>query len=200
MAYVKGRKQAALSGRAVARLCLSALFAAFIASGAYIAIPLPITPVPVTVQNLFALLAGLVLGPLYGTGAVALYLLAGAIGAPVFAGGVGGFVHFLAPSGGYLWGYVLCACTAGVIAKTPAPGVNTAYRRASLVRIALAALAGMAVVYLPGLLWLKKAAGGSWPETLAWGLFPFIVGDVLKMALAFLIAPRLRRAAVRVLS
>jgi biotin transport system substrate-specific component len=198
MEHVPVRKKAALSGRAVVRLCLAALFAAFIAAGAYIAIPLPFTPVPVTVQNFFALLGGLVLGPLHGALAVVLYLLAGAVGAPVFAGAVGGFVHFLAPSGGYLWGYLLCAFTAGLIAHTPAGAVPPAKGFARFFRIACAALCGMAAVYLPGLLWLKKVSGGSWLETFAWGLFPFVAGDLLKTALAVLLAPRLRKAAARV--
>jgi hypothetical protein len=71
---------------------LTALFAALISAGAFIAIPLPVSPVPIAIQNLFAVLAGLVLGPVFGALSVGLYLLAGAIGAPVFAGATGGFV------------------------------------------------------------------------------------------------------------
>jgi biotin transport system substrate-specific component len=214
------------SGAVVLRICLAALFAALIASGAYIAVPLPVTPVPVSVQSLFAVLAGLTLGPVYGAAAVALYLFAGAIGAPVFAGAAGGFVRFLAPSGGYLWGYLLGACTAGLIAGTPklnaVKGIEQAALRAAVpaesgtspslkaglslrdrlrgsVRIVLAALAGTVVIYLPGLLWLKHVSAGSWAETLVWGLTPFITGDLLKLVFAALIAPRLRRAVIRVL-
>ena len=207
-----GARSGARSGTAVIRICLAALFAALIASGAYIAIPLPVTPVPVSVQSLFALLAGLSLGPVYGAGAVALYLFAGAIGAPVFAGAAGGFVRFLSPSGGYLWGYLLCAITAGFIAGvpkatgTPKPVVETAKsggrwgrRVRTSGRVILAAAAGTIAVYLPGLLWLKHVSAGTWPETLGWGLLPFITGDLIKLGIAVLIAPRLRRAVIRVL-
>lgn len=98
------------------RRVLIALGAASTAVGAFIAIPLPFSPVPIVLQNFFILLIALVLGPRMGTASVALYLLLGALGLPVFAGGKGGFAHFFGPTGGYLVGFLLAAWITGVLA------------------------------------------------------------------------------------
>ena len=100
----------------VYRTVLIALGAASIAVGAFIAIPLPLSPVPIVLQNFFILLIALVLGPRMGTASVALYLLLGALGLPVFAGGKGGLAHFFGPTGGYLAGFLLSAWVTGVLA------------------------------------------------------------------------------------
>jgi biotin transport system substrate-specific component len=168
-------------------LVLAALFGALIAAGAFISIPLPFSPVPVVLQNLFSLLAGLALGPVLGAGAAGLYLLAGIIGAPVFAGATGGIARFLGPTGGFLLGYLLSAFTAGLIAGRPRRGAALPRRR-----IVLAVLAGLLVIYLPGLLRLRFAAG-SWGKALAAGFFPFLPGDAVKGIIAVLITPRIRR-------
>jgi len=99
----------------VYRTVLIALGAASTAVGAFIAIPLPFSPVPIVLQNFFILLIALVLGPRMGTASVALYLLVGALGLPVFAGGKGGFAHFFGPTGGYLAGFLLSAWITGVL-------------------------------------------------------------------------------------
>jgi biotin transport system substrate-specific component len=178
-----------LSKRKTLHLTLTALFAALIAAGTFIAIPLPFSPVPIVLQNLFALLAGLILGPLHGAAAVGLYLIAGAAGAPVFAGASGGFVHIIGPTGGFLLGYLLSALTAGFIAGPPRGGVKT-----PLGRIIPAILAGLLVVYVPGVIRLKFALAGPWRQALIVGFVPFIPGDLIKGILAAPIALRLRRA------
>jgi biotin transport system substrate-specific component len=180
--------------KAITGMTLTALFAALTAAGTFIAIPLPFSPVPVVLQNLFALLAGLVLGPALGSAAVGLYLLAGAIGAPVFAGASGGFVRFLGPTGGFLIGYLLAALTAGLIAGRPRPEIKT-----PLWRIILAVLAGFLIIYVPGVIRLKFVIDKPWAAALAAGFTPFIIGDVLKGIAAVLIAPRLRRLAAEYL-
>jgi biotin transport system substrate-specific component len=180
----------AAEGRAARRritdLVLAALFGALIAAGAFIAVPLPFSPVPVVLQNLFSLLAGLTLGPVLGAAAAGLYLLAGIVGAPVFAGATGGIGRFLGPTGGFLAGYLLSAFTAGLIAGRPGRG---ALPRG---RIILAVLAGLLIIYVPGLIRLRFALD-SWAKTLVAGFLPFIPGDVAKGIIAVLIAPRLRR-------
>ena len=93
----------------------ASLFAALTVVGAYIAIPFPLSPVPIVLQNLFVLLAGLLLGKKWGAASMAIYLLAGAVGLPVFAGGTGGIGHFAGPTGGYLIGFVLAAFVAGAL-------------------------------------------------------------------------------------
>jgi biotin transport system substrate-specific component len=172
---------------AILRITLTALFAALTAAGTFIAIPLPFSPVPIVLQNLFALLSGLILGPALGGASVAVYLIAGAIGAPVFAGATGGFVRFLGPTGGFLAGYLLAAVTAGLIAGRPRPGVKT-----PLWRIIPAAAAGALIVYVPGLFQLKAVTGLSWGGTFAAGFLPFLIGDTVKVVAAVLVSPRLR--------
>jgi biotin transport system substrate-specific component len=167
---------------------LAALFAALTAAGTFISIPLPFSPVPIVLQNLFALLAGLVLGPFLGGCAVGLYLIAGAVGAPVFAGATGGFVRFMGPTGGFLIGYLLSAVVAGFIAGRPRPEAP-----AKPWRIVPAALVGMLIVYVPGVPRLKFVLDTTWINAFTAGMAPFLIGDGIKAAAAILIAPRLRR-------
>jgi biotin transport system substrate-specific component len=181
--------------KTITGITLTALFAALIAAGTFVSIPLPFSPVPMVLQNLFALLSGLILGPLLGSAAAGLYLLAGAIGAPVFAGASGGFVRFLGPTGGFLFGYFLAALTAGLIAGRPRPEVKT-----PLWRIILAVAAGFLIVYVPGVIRLKFALDKPWSAALAAGFTPFLIGDLAKGVVAVLIAPRLRRLAAEYLA
>ncbi|GHT74188.1 BioY family transporter [Spirochaetia bacterium] len=173
--------------KAIVRTTLTALFAALTAAGSFISIPLPFTPIPIVLTNFFVVLSGTVLGPVMGALALALYLVAGAIGAPVFAGGTGGFARLLGPSGGFLTGYLFAAALAGLIAGRPRAGVKT-----PLWRLILAVAAGLLVVYVPGLLQLKAVTGQEWPVVIAGGFLPFLIGDGIKGAAAVLIAPRLR--------
>jgi biotin transport system substrate-specific component len=171
--------------RTLARVVLAALFAALTATGAFIAIP--VGAIPIVLQNMFAMLSGLLMGPFLGGAAVLLYLAAGAIGAPVFAGGTGGFVHFAAPAGGFLYGYFLAAVVAGFIASSPRAEEKT--RRW---RIITAAVAGMLVVYVPGVIQLKILYNMTWKAAFLTGCVPFLIGDAIKTAAAIIIAPRLR--------
>jgi len=169
-------------------LVFVALFAALISAGAFIAIP--IGPVPIALQNFFTLLSGLVLGPVLGTAAVGLFLAAGAIGAPVFAnnGSPMGIARLLGPTGGFLFGYLLSALVAGLIVGFPRPGIKT-----PVWRIILAVVAGILVVYIPGLIRLKFVMNIDWRKTFLVGFIPFMVGDIIKGVIAGLISPRLRR-------
>lgn len=94
----------------------AALFAALMGAFSYVSFPYPLSPAPVTLQVLGVFLAGLFLGPLWGGAAMVLYLLAGALGAPVFAGGGAGIGVLLGPTGGYLLSYAVAAVVVGVLA------------------------------------------------------------------------------------
>ena len=153
------------------------------AVGAFIAIPLPVSPVPIVLQTMFMLLAALVLGPWWASLSTLLYLLLGLIGLPVFSGVTGGPASFLGPTGGYLAGYIPCSFIAGLI------GARARDRRLLLF---LACLAGLLPVYGLGLLRLKAVLDSNWERTLAAGLLPFIPGDLVKSLLATLLAPKLR--------
>jgi biotin transport system substrate-specific component len=139
-------------------------------------------------QNLFVVLAGLVLGPALGSSAAALYLAAGALGLPVFAGAAGGIARFAGPTGGFLAGYFFAALTAGLIAGRP-----RADKKSPLFRIILAAGLGFMAVYIPGIIWLKRFVE-SWPKAFVAGLFPFLIGDGIKAVIVILAAGRLRKA------
>jgi len=163
------RAQRATAGTA------SAIFAAAIAAAAFIHVPVPVSPVPVVIQNLLAVLAGLVLGPRYGSFAVALFLAAGALGAPVFSGGRGGWAVLLGPSGGYLAGYLAGAFAAGLVMRSG---------RRSVARSAIASVAGFAAVYLVGVGRLATLPGSNLAKAVAGGLLPFLAVDAVKAAAA----------------
>ena len=179
----------------IVRLVFTALFAALISAGAFIVVP--IGPVPIVLQNLFTLLAGLVLGPVLGSSAVGLFLAAGAIGLPVFAntGAPMGIARIMGPTGGYLFGYLLGTLTAGLIIGFPRPEKKT-----PVWRIILAVAAATIIVYIPGLLRLKFVLDFDWARTFTVGFLPFIIGDAIKGVAAGLIAPRLRRIASQLLA
>ncbi|MDR2078789.1 MAG: biotin transporter BioY [Treponema sp.] len=183
-------KTASPSGtrKTIGRITLIALFAALIAAGTFVSIPLPFSPVPVVLQNLFTVLAGLCLGPVWGSLAVLLYLLAGALGAPVFAGATGGFTRFIGPTGGYLLGYLLTALIAGLIAGRPRSEKPVSFRR-----LILAVVLGLLSMYIPGLFWLKQYTNLNWIEVFIAGALPFFLGDALKGIVAVNITLRLRR-------
>lgn len=186
---VKTSSETILKRKTLLKICLAALFGALTAAGTFVSIPVPVSPVPIVLQNLFALLSGLILGPFLGGAAVGLYLLAGAIGAPVFAGAVGGIAHFAGPTGGFLFGYLLAAVVGGLIAGRP-----RAAKAAPVWRIILAAILGLLAIYVPGVIWLKFSRNLNWAQALAGGFVPFIIGDALKAIVAAIVAPRLRKA------
>lgn len=159
----------------------ASLMAALTAAGAYLAIP--IGPVPIVLQNLFIFLSGLLLGPVWGTASVGVYLLAGILGLPVFAGGVGGIGRFAGSTGGYLLGFLPAVCVIGFISNVSKPNV---------VRDLLAMICGSLIIYACGLSWLKILTGMTFGKTLAVGMYPFLPGDALKMAAAVPIAKALR--------
>ena len=170
------------------KIAITVFFAALTATGAYIAFP--IGPIPISMQNLFILLSGLVLGPIMGSAAVALYLLAGILNFPVFALGGGGMARFTGPAGGYFVGYLFAALTAGFIVGSPKADESA---KTPQIRIIIAEIAGLLVSYVPGLIWFKIKMNLNWANTFLTGFIPFVIGDTLKGIVAVLIASRLRR-------
>ncbi len=166
-------------------------FAAATALGARVAVPLPGDAVPVTLQTLFVVLSGLMLGPWLGAAAQATYLAAGLLGAPAFALGFGP-AALIGPTGGYLLAFPAAAWLAGQVAGAPRPGL------ASLLRLTLAAVLGGAFILASGAAWLALFVGGT-SQAIAAGILPFLVGDALKTALVLLIARSLRRRVLRLL-
>ncbi|MEL3906545.1 MAG: biotin transporter BioY [Treponema sp.] len=166
----------------------SAIFAALICAGWMIAIPLG--PIPIVLQNALAVLAGLLLGPLYGSLSVLLFLIAGMLGLPVFSGGRGGLAVLAGPTGGFLIGYFFAAFLAGGIAGLLLK--NQRSRRFTYITMAAAALAGFALIYVFGLLRFKQVLNLSWPHTFVKGFLPFIIPDLIKTLIIVPAAVKIR--------
>ncbi len=159
----------------------ASLMAAMIAAGAYLAIP--IGPVPIVLQNLFVFLSGLLLGSRWGFACVAVYILVGACGLPIFSIGRGGIGHILGPTGGYLMGFLPAVYVIGLI---------TEKTKQRVIIDVIAMVCGGIIIYACGVTWLKIITGMTLTKTLAVGMYPFIPGDALKIAAAVPIAKALR--------
>lgn len=161
----------------------------FIALSAQIAIPLPFTPVPITGQTFAALLVGGAYGGVRSAATIAAYIGIGVLGVPVFADGSHGITTVLSASGGYLVGMVFAAWIVGAAAER-------GWDRA-LFSSVLAMFVGTAVIYAIGAGWLALDLGVSPAEAVRLGVAPFVVGDLLKLALAGALLPAAWRMLAR---
>jgi biotin transport system substrate-specific component len=161
---------------------LACLFAALISAGAFIALPLPFSPVPIVLQNFFIFLAALVLEPAWAFIATLIYLALGAIGLPVFSGGSGGVARLVGPTGGYLLAYPFAALLAALVSRW-----GSRRRWKDALALSLAAL----LIYALGVAWLRHVLDASWGKAVLIGILPFLPGDALKIAAAVLIGRRL---------
>ncbi|HET6449741.1 MAG TPA: biotin transporter BioY [Spirochaetia bacterium] len=162
----------------LARVFDAALVAGFslvIALSAQVAIPLPFTPVPVTLQTFAVILAGCLLGSVRGGLAALAYVAEGSAGLPFFSGGTAGIAHLVGPTGGYLVGCVAAAYVAGLL-------VEGGFARGWFGLLLSLAAADLAV-FLPGVIWLAAFVGAN--KAIALGFTPFVVGDGLKIAVAW---------------
>ena len=157
---------------------------AVIALCSRLVLPLPFTPIPLTLGNFAVLVVGLALGSKRGFAAAALFLAWGALGLPVFSpAGPGGIAQLLGPTGGYLWAYPVMAFLAGWVAERG---------RSSLARNLAAGVIGELALFAGGLAWLAILTH-SWQRAVSFGLYPFFFAEVAKVMLAAAIALRLRR-------
>ena len=161
-------------------IALVSAFALLNAGAAQISIPLPFTPVPLTLQTFAVLLTGSVLGTGRGLASLALYVAIGSLGAPWFAGGSSGF-------GGVTFGYVLGFLLAGAIVGRLAERGATH----SISRTILSFTAGTLAIYAVGVPWLMANTGMSISQALNAGLTPFLLGDLVKAAAAGVLLPGL---------
>ena len=184
-------------------------FAWFVALCAQIAIKVPWTPVPITGQTFAVLVTGGTLGAWRGGASLSVYMLMGIIGIPVFAPTLGDtgewYIHFIVSSsghwdgtakfvwdlasGGYIVGFIASAILVGWLAERR-------WDRGPWVHLGM--LMGSVALYVPGLLWLAwwiasrdlvAEGAGLWGQTMEWGLYPFIVGDLMKLFLASMVLP-----------
>jgi biotin transport system substrate-specific component len=159
-----------------ARYSLGAVvFAVAAAFSAQVAVPLPWTPVPVTLQPLMVILAGVVLGGRLGAISMLAYVTAGALGAPIFSNGGMGLAWLMGPTGGYLLAAPAAAWVAGVVAG----------RDRGAPFLALGLTLGVATMYAGGVMQLMAVTGMNLSGAVAAGMTPFIVGDLTKIGFAF---------------
>jgi biotin transport system substrate-specific component len=177
----------ALSSRspAATKIALVAGGVAFLALMAQIAVPVPGSPVPVTGQTLGALLLGSAYGASLGFTTFATYLLVGFLGAPVFASGTHGLSRITGATGGYLVGMLLASLLTGYLA-----GRKWDQRIRTVIPTMLL---GDLVIFSAGLFWLHHSIHASWATTFKFGFTPFILGEVIKIAIASTTMPTLWR-------
>ena len=165
-------------------MVFAALFAALTAGIAWFKIPLPFTPVPITLQTLAVLLSGALLGPYYGALSMLLYIGVGALGLPVFAGGSSGIGVLLGPTGGYLFSYFIAAFVIGKLVEKK----TKANKKVRFAHYAAAMLAGTLIIYLLGGLQGMLVTGLGVKAIIIGWVVPFIIGDAIKLLLAAYIA------------
>jgi biotin transport system substrate-specific component len=151
-----------------------ALGALIVAAAAQFVVPVPLSPVPMTLQPLAVLVVGGLFGAAEGLSALVLYLVLGALGLPVFAGGGAGPLHLLGPTGGYLLAFPVAAAVTGALIG-PSPR--------SIVRVLLACAAGMVLIHIGGVAQLAFL-GRNPALAFRVGFLPFLTGDLLKVGLA----------------
>jgi biotin transport system substrate-specific component len=156
-------------------------FALLTALAAQVEIPLWFTPVPITGQTFAVLLTGAALGWRAGAASQALYVGLGAVGLPFYSGGDGGWEVVTGATGGYLVGFVCAAALVGVLAERR--------QDRSVLTAVPTFLAGSALIYLCGVAWLARSLGVSGVEAMELGMVPFVIGDLIKIALVGLALP-----------
>ena len=152
------------------------IFILLLTFGAYIRLPLPFTPVPITLQTLFVLLAGAFLGKKYGPMAVFGYIFLGGLGLPIFQGYGSGLFHIFGPTGGYLIGFIVASFLIGLVIESKEKG--------SLLWIIFAMAIGQIAIYAFGISWLSIIMRLDFIKAAYFGFIPFIPGAIFKLMIA----------------
>ena len=178
-----------VSGKTLCRALGVCVFIILTALGAFVRIPLPWTPVPLTLQTFFVLLSGACLGAGLGVSSQMGYIFLGLAGIPIFSGAGSGLFYVLGPTGGYLIGFVLASYLVGSCIKRVGDSFSEVFLAVFLADLALLAC---------GVIWLKFVLGQSLTRLLLIGFLPFIPGDLLKAyavtSIYFKLKPRLKNA------
>lgn len=148
-----------------------------------LSVPLPFSPVPISLTNLAIYIAIYVLGMKWGTLSYLIYLLIGFVGLPVFSGFTGGAAKLLGPTGGYLVGFILMALICGAFIDRSHGKMLPSF---------LGMVLGTLVCYAFGTVWLAYQAGMSFGAALAAGVIPFLPGDLGKIVVSMIVGPQIR--------
>ena len=167
---------ASAGARTLRRTAAIGLAVAVVALSAQVVVPVPFSPVPMTLQPLAVLVVGALLGPAAGCAALLAYLAAGAAGLPVFAAGGSGVARLVGPTGGYLLAFPVAAAVTGWIA-------GAARQDPPILRLLFGCAAGIMAIHLGGVAYLAML-GGDTVVAARVGLVPFVTGDLLKIGLA----------------
>lgn len=154
-----------------------------------LSIPLPFSPVPISLTNFAIFLAVFVLGMKDATISFLIYLLLGAVGVPVFASFSAGLGKLVGPTGGYLFGFIFLALIMGFFME---------HFDRKIVPTIVGMVIGMAVCYIFGTVWLAKLMSLSFKEALALGVLPYLAGDTAKIIIAVIAGPKLYAATLKV--
>ncbi len=163
-------------------LAETAAFTGLISLGAWVSVPF--FPVPFTLQTLFVIMAGAVMGR-FGVLPAGLYVLMGALNIPVFHSGTAGIGVLLGPTGGYIIGFIPGALMTGLAYE----------QERNIIRI-LGIAAGLLIIFFIGMIWLSSSTGMTMIAAFIVGVLPFLPGDVVKGAAVFVIARRLERLGI----
>ena len=144
------------------------------------------------IQDMLAMLSGMILGPLYGTGAVVIFLVLGCIGLPVFTGKAGIQVILAGPTGGFLAGYLLGALAAGLVLTLLLPAGKKPSTSAAYIIITIAALVATFVLFACGIVRFMQLTGYEFGKTMAAVLIPFIPGNIIKLILMVMLTWKFR--------
>lgn len=181
---VQGTVNGKKGGYSTRQIALVGLMTAVICILGPIAVPLPFSPVPVSLTNLAIFLSLFVLGMKKGTISYVIYLLLGLVGLPVFSAFTGGPGKLLGPTGGYLIGFLFMAVISGIFIDK---WTN------SIVVCVAGMILGSTVCYLFGTVWLSFQGHMSFSAALAAGVLPFLPGDVAKMLIAAIAGRQIRK-------
>jgi Uncharacterized conserved protein len=184
----------------IQKMVLASLFAALIAVGSYIRIP--VGPIPITLQTFFVLLAAVTLGRKWGVVSIIVYLLVGFIGFPVFTGGSGGIGILFGPTGGYLYSFVLVAYLVGLLSEKLNAKLNTKLNAKSIplfiISIFIISALGSFLILGIGTIHLAVFTGHDIYPAIFVGFIPFVIGDLIKSMAVALISPIVRKKFNRV--
>lgn len=158
------------------------VFIILTALGAFVKIPLPFTPVPITLQTFFVLLSGAMLGRKFGTLSQAGYLFLGVAGVPLFCGTTAGISYLFGPTGGYLFGFIIASFLVGLLLD----------KNKSFIQVISVFMAATLVIYFFGIVWLMVFLKFNLLKAVLAGAMPFIAGDIIKLFVAAAVYEKLK--------